>query len=148
MRRKRPRGQEGQFESRKKVRSISESTDELKSNDEEDEFGMRFVYHEPTYVCSEVEKEDDKVDSKDSDSEDGNEFFTFTYKFARICKKLDMDMANDLYKNPTKEQMEVSCSCTSITGCKNARCSCRKLGILCSVYCKCQSCMNDFKNIM
>ena len=126
---------------------VSETTDESGKSDE-DNLDCEFVYHRPTYMS--VEREEGEVEMKGNGEELGpsrSSVFKFKAQFERICKKLDMSLANELYQEMSKEQMEVSCGCSATFGCSNKRCSCFKAGMLCSVLCKCRGCKNLHSNL-
>ena len=127
---------------RRKEISKSETTDKSKSDD--NAVDCEIMYLRPTYMSDESEevevKPNAEIDSRSS-------IFEFKAQFERICKKLDMSLANELYKEMSKEQMEVSCGCSGKFGCSNKRCSCNRAGMLCSVLCKCRGCKNLHCNL-
>ena len=145
MKRKRGKRRRTARNVKRKERSVSETTDESGKSDE-DGLDCKFVYHRPTYMSDEREEE---VEMKRTGEElaSRSSVFKFKAQFERICKKLDMSLANELYQEMSKEQMEVSCGCSATFGCSNKRCSCFKAGMLCSVLCKCRGCKNLHSNL-
>ena len=111
-----------------------------------------FVYHVPiSKNVSEEENDVYAVPLSETTSEKKNAPWTsvlrFKSRFDDICKKLDMNLAKELYKGMSKKQLETTCSCSPKTGCHNMRCSCVKAGVLCSSQCKCKGCKNLFSNL-
>ena len=80
---------------------VSETTDESGKSDE-DNLDCEFVYHRPTYMSDEREEGEVEMKRNREELASRSSVFKFKAQFERICKKLDMSLANELYQEMSK----------------------------------------------